>query len=355
MSESIQEIQREQAEKKSIFISHFHEEESIAGAIREVLLKCFGEKVDVFLSKTILFGEDWSTSVNVHLKKSNLLLILFSPESVERPWINIEAGYGIIEGKDVIPMYCLGLDQEKLHYAYQRLKGINIENSNDIRRLLEENIAKKLLNGTITESTREECIDHWHQTVSEAVRLYINEQTVKYHLEPESYFHVVNEETNRCLDVYDYNIEEGAQIIGYAPHSGRNQLWKLQRVNEKYFRIVSKLTGMCLEVVKTPSSGGDEIQNKEESKWDNIGLDNAVIILKKYADKANESHHQHWSITEVRDNHSYKIGMRANPKICISIQPHPHDVNRSDIKLTFFADQKHQMWLFKIIKKVNPV
>ena len=108
-------------EAKNIFISHIHEESGIASAIKKELVKCFDERIQVFLSEAIPFGEDWQLSVIKNIENAHLILILFSPESIERPWINVEGGYGIISKKTVIPLFCLGAKGESLHYIYHRL------------------------------------------------------------------------------------------------------------------------------------------------------------------------------------------------------------------------------------------
>ncbi len=167
---------------KTIFISHIHEEDTIAQAIKNELDGCFHNNVNIFLSEIIPFGDDWQNSVNTYLKQADLILILFSPDSVERPWINVEAGYGIISGKEVIPVYCLWMDPDALHYMYQRLKGVDVESPMDVRRLLQENIGKDLLQN-IMKVDIDRALQSWLTNVTTAVTAYANQQIINVKLQ----------------------------------------------------------------------------------------------------------------------------------------------------------------------------
>jgi len=310
---------------KTIFISHIHEEGTIAQAIKNELEKCFPAKVHVYLSEIVPFGDDWQKSVNTNLKEANLILILFSPDSIERPWINIEAGYGIISGKKVIPLFCLGLNQDRLHYMYQRLKGIDVEKPSDVKRLLEENIKKDLLEDN-TQLNLDEGVKSLLTTVTTAVTSYANQRVINFKIQSQAYFHIFNEFSNRCLDVFSWRKTANAPIIAYSLHGGNNQLWQLQRLDDIYFRITSRHSKMCLEA---------NDQNIFQNKFD-----------------GNEK--QQWDVTQI-SNENYKISCRQYPDKCLSIEQDKNDPQVSQVVIQPWRHQWHQIWTFKITATVTPV
>ena len=310
--------------EKIIFISHIHEEIEIAQAIKDELNNCFQDAISVYLSETIPFGDDWQKSVNQTLRHADLILVLFSPDSIERPWINVEAGYGIISGKQVITMYCLGLDQDKLHYLYQRLKGIMIEDSEDVRRLLIENIERNVL-GRETSGITEQHVNSWQASISKTIKSYLRQQIIKVKLQPLAYFHIFNDLSNTCLDIENWSKEIAAPIIGFPIHGGNNQLWQLKRVDDYKFSITSRYSEMCLEV------GGEEIKQN----------------------KYNGSDNQQWDLAQVSPD-NYKISPKGQPKQCLTIK-NTDDPKVCRIVLCDWGHRLDQKWVFKITATVSPL
>jgi hypothetical protein len=75
-----------------IFISFIHEEENVAKAVTRFLRK-YIKQTDVFLSSdpwTVYAGEDWLQRIKDELTSARVVILLLSPSSVERPWVNFE-------------------------------------------------------------------------------------------------------------------------------------------------------------------------------------------------------------------------------------------------------------------------
>lgn len=122
----------------NIFISHIHEEAKLANAIKRRLDDNFGAQVNIFLAEDISLGENWFDHIKERLVSSDLIIAIFSPYSMNRPWVNIEAGYGIMQGKRVIPICAFGLTAEQLPVVYKVYQGITITDPDGIAHLFEQ-------------------------------------------------------------------------------------------------------------------------------------------------------------------------------------------------------------------------
>ncbi len=84
--------------KPLVFISHISEEKDLAILIKDELIESnLLGSVDVFVSSDTRVntgGQSWLKNIEDALQRAAVFLILTSPSSVLRPWINIEAGAG---------------------------------------------------------------------------------------------------------------------------------------------------------------------------------------------------------------------------------------------------------------------
>ena len=100
-----------------IFISHINENREIAEKLKEFFEKTFHKKIDVFISsdpESISLSQDWYEKIKEGIKNCNLMIILCTPDSIKRPWINFEAGAAAILDKNVGPICFQGLTVSKL-------------------------------------------------------------------------------------------------------------------------------------------------------------------------------------------------------------------------------------------------
>src|ERR1017187_3026798 len=85
----------------------------------------------VFLSAdqaAIYAGDDWMKRIFDELESTEILVSLLSPTSVERPWINFEAGAAWMNRKVVIPVCIRGLTIGTLPKPYSSLQAIELDN-----------------------------------------------------------------------------------------------------------------------------------------------------------------------------------------------------------------------------------
>lgn len=151
-----------------LFISHINEERAIAKAISEQLYSCFGAQVDTFLAEDIPLGTNWFDQIKVQLGQCDVILVMFSRFSCLRPWINIEASYGVMSGKHVIPICHSGFKKNDLPVIYRLLQAVDPLVSQEVDRLLDQ-IAKGTHAGKFL-GDKTAAVTRWIQEVSNAVR-----------------------------------------------------------------------------------------------------------------------------------------------------------------------------------------
>jgi TIR domain len=93
-----------------VFISYVHEDEDIAQAVQSLLALTLKLEEEVFLSADqtqVLAGHIWLDRIRNALDSCELLLLVLSERSINRAWVNFEAGAVWLAGKPVIPI-CIG-------------------------------------------------------------------------------------------------------------------------------------------------------------------------------------------------------------------------------------------------------
>ena len=96
--------------RRKFFISYIHEEERLAEYLRDTLTHVFYEYAEFFLSSGgIMAGEDWLKRLKEEIQTGDSILVLLSPESVRRPWVNIEIGAFWANDRNILPLCHAGL------------------------------------------------------------------------------------------------------------------------------------------------------------------------------------------------------------------------------------------------------
>lgn len=110
-----------------VFISYIHEESDVANALQHFIRQKL-DTYDVFLSSEwqIYAGEDWLRKVTTELRAAQVVVLLLSPQSVTRPWVNFEAGGAWLGEKPVIPVCHAGMTPERLPKPYSSLQALTI-------------------------------------------------------------------------------------------------------------------------------------------------------------------------------------------------------------------------------------
>ena len=124
-----------------IFVSHVHEDIAIAIELKNALQELFLGFFEIFVSSdgaSIRAGENWSDSLEVAMKESELVLVLVTGSSRERRWIFFEAGGAYFMGKRVIPICCRELTVQMLEPPLSWLQAIDGRSPEGVARLLTE-------------------------------------------------------------------------------------------------------------------------------------------------------------------------------------------------------------------------
>jgi len=117
------------AQGKEVFISHVHEEAELAREIKMQITRAFGSSCRVFVSTdtgALPAGTRWLSELDTALKTTSVLLLLCSPDSVKRPWVNFEAGSAWVRGIPIIPLCHAGLSPKQLPLPMSTFQAVDL-------------------------------------------------------------------------------------------------------------------------------------------------------------------------------------------------------------------------------------
>lgn len=123
-----------------IFISHIHEEAELAKLMKNWIEESFAGQVSVFVSaddRDIKLGDEWFQKISNALDSSSLTLLLCSPNSVTRPWISFEAGWGWAKQVPIAPICHSGLFPNGLPKPFDIRQAINLEEKGAISKIIQ--------------------------------------------------------------------------------------------------------------------------------------------------------------------------------------------------------------------------
>src|SRR5205809_5348152 len=119
---------------KRVFISHIHEEKEVAIALQELIYAQLGGsalgKVECFLSSDKwqwIAGEDWLKRIKRELASADVVLLILSPQSLTRHWVNLEAGAAWVTEKTIIPAIYSGLKMKDVPRPYSDFNAVDLE------------------------------------------------------------------------------------------------------------------------------------------------------------------------------------------------------------------------------------
>jgi hypothetical protein len=122
-----------------VFLSHTSIESEMADAVKALIVTAFPSIVEVFVSsdaETIAYGTRWPDRIEDALRRCVVQLVLCSPLSVVRPWINFEVGACWIRDIPVIPLCHSGLDRATLQPPLNVLQAGNLSDEEHVQRML---------------------------------------------------------------------------------------------------------------------------------------------------------------------------------------------------------------------------
>lgn len=112
-----------------IFLSHIHEEAPLALVIKDWIESSFSGLNDVFVSsdiKDLPAGLRWLNEISDALDDSLTFIVLCSPHSIRRPWINFETGCAWIKEVPVLPICHSGLNKSDLPNPLSEFQALEI-------------------------------------------------------------------------------------------------------------------------------------------------------------------------------------------------------------------------------------
>jgi hypothetical protein len=124
--------------KKRLFVSHISEERKTAERFKTALNRDFLGMIEVFVSsdtESIAAGEEWLRSIEKALRECSAFVILCSPESIRRPWVNFEAGAAWMQDVDLLPVCHGGLLPRDLKMPFSLKHGVALTDADGPRRL----------------------------------------------------------------------------------------------------------------------------------------------------------------------------------------------------------------------------
>ena len=108
----------------------------MADLLKTMVQRDFIGLVEVFVSSdrtSIPVGSKWLDEITDALKAANLHVVLCSPESVGRPWINFEAGAAHLRSIPVVPLCHSGLSPAQLPVPISEYEGLSVATEDGIR------------------------------------------------------------------------------------------------------------------------------------------------------------------------------------------------------------------------------
>ena len=125
--------------RHGIFISHINEERPLALRLQKLLETALSPKPPVFVSSdydSIRSGEEWYRAILLGIRRSEAVVVLLSPQSIDRRWINFEAGIGLGQESQVIPVVWRGLTKEEVSFPLGQLHARELDEGDECAALL---------------------------------------------------------------------------------------------------------------------------------------------------------------------------------------------------------------------------
>jgi len=130
----------------TIFFSHIKEEAPLAGAVCEWINTVFGAEFQFFVSTDARFnpiGTKWLQRIDREIREAKAVVVLCSPQSIYRPWINFELGCAWVNDTPIIPICHSGQKPEGLPPPLSMLNALDIDQS-DSDQILATSLAEQL-------------------------------------------------------------------------------------------------------------------------------------------------------------------------------------------------------------------
>jgi hypothetical protein len=123
-----------------VFISHVAEDGEATRILQNDLARRFIDAVEFFNTSnrdSLKPGESWLEKITGMLRKSSMILPILSPAALRSPWVNFETGGGWLTDTRVVPCCAGQVRKESLPAPYSWLQAINLDEEEDLSRLVQ--------------------------------------------------------------------------------------------------------------------------------------------------------------------------------------------------------------------------
>ncbi len=122
-----------------VFLSHAASEAPVAKILKDEIEAAFLGIAEVFVSsdpRSLPPGKRWLDAITAKLHEASIMLVLASPVSIGRPWVNFEAGAAWIRRIDVVPLCHSGITPSTLPVPLREFEAVEILRPDDLRNLV---------------------------------------------------------------------------------------------------------------------------------------------------------------------------------------------------------------------------
>ncbi len=116
-----------------IIICHIHEDTSIAQILQDWIESTFAGQSDVFVhsdDEIILSDAAWLEKMDDALEGANALILVISPTSIQKPWLNFELGCAWMKGIFILPICHSGITIANLPQPLSMFQGLDLNQEN---------------------------------------------------------------------------------------------------------------------------------------------------------------------------------------------------------------------------------
>ena len=204
----------ETGDRHGVFISHIADEKPIALRIQRLINDSIKPALPVFVSsdyQSIESGEEWYRAILAGLRRSSIVIALLSNESVDRRWINFEAGFGLGQESKVIPVAWRGMTKGDIGLPLGQLQSRDLIDPKDVKALIDSVAAA--CHAKVADLTAEEFC-------SDIVALHVQTPSAGLEAIPflrDNALHLaIRNSGNRPLDMIDAELQLPNELQGNA-------------------------------------------------------------------------------------------------------------------------------------------
>lgn len=128
---------------KKIFVSHSHPDKPLVDALKKLIESIFKNSVLLSISSEkaeeegVEAGEEWKKWIHEKITECDIMLVVMTPYSVQRPWVMKEVGFAQGKDKVIVPLL-FGLGGNAIPPPLQDLQAVQGDEKQDVLRVLKK-------------------------------------------------------------------------------------------------------------------------------------------------------------------------------------------------------------------------